>query len=298
MKGSYLDLGEDEFGKRIDKLYSRLENCNICAWECGINRLKGEKGKCNSGKSLKLNSAFSHFGEESCLVGKNGSGTIFLSNCSMSCQFCQNYQISQLGFGEKKTEKEVAEIMLDLQGRNCHNINWVTPSHFVPQLVKSLKIAKKGGLNLPIVYNTGGYDNIETLKLLNGIVDIYMPDMKYGSNKKGLKYSNIPNYWDVNRKAIKEMYRQVGDLKVDKEKIAQKGLLVRHLVLPNQAAESEKIMEFLSNEISEDTYVNIMNQYFPSYKANEYDNLKRSVTQEEILEVKNKAREVELYRGF
>lgn len=298
MKTNYLNLGRDKFENRVNKLYSRLENCDICAWKCGVNRLKGEKGKCNSGKTLKISSAFPHFGEESCLVGRNGSGTLFMSMCGCSCQFCQNWFISQKGQGERKSEEEIAEIMFDLEEKGCHNINWVTPSHFVPQLVKSLEIAKEKGLTIPIVYNTGGYDNVKTLKLLDGIVDIYMPDMKYGSNEKGLKYSKVPNYWDVNRKAVKEMYRQVGDLKINEEGIAKRGLLIRHLVLPNNIGESEKVLKFIAKEISKNSYVNIMSQYYPSWKSEDYEELNRRITKEEFEKVIKKAKELGLHRGF
>lgn len=298
MKAVYLQLSEKVWEERVEKLFQMLESCEVCSRKCGVNRLEGEKGVCKSGKELKMSSAMPHFGEERYLVGRNGSGTIFLSNCSLCCVFCQNFEISQLDAGEEKTCEEAADLMLALQERGCHNINWVTPSHFVPQLVKALKMAVDKGLKVPIVYNTGGYDNVETLKLLDGIVDIYMPDMKYGSNENGLKYSKVSHYWDVNKEVVREMYRQVGDLKINEKGIAERGLLIRHLVLPNGLAGSETVLKFIAEEISENSYVNIMRQYRPCWKAKDFPEINRRITGEEYDEVLEMARKLGLHRGF
>ena len=207
VKASYLSLSQDELYGRAEELRRKLANCDICPMDCRVNRLAEEKGRCNSGESLLVGSSAPHFGEERPLVGRSGSGTIFLANCNMKCVFCQNYDLSQRGQGSEMGPAEVADRTLELQSRGCNNINWVSPTHFVPQLVESLAIAIENGLEVPIVYNTGGYDRIETLRLLDGIVDIYMPDMKYSGNKAGKKYSGAPDYWEANKKAVKEMHR-------------------------------------------------------------------------------------------
>jgi putative pyruvate formate lyase activating enzyme len=210
-----------------------------------------------------------HFGEESPLVGKYGSGTIFFTNCNLRCLFCQNYSISQLGEGERVSKEELALMMLSLQARGCHNINLVSPTHVVPQILEALKIAVESGLHVPLVYNTGGYDSVETLSILDGIVDIYMPDMKYGDENIARELSGIENYPQVNKAAIREMHRQVGDLQTSQEGVAQRGLLVRHLVLPKGLAGTKDVVDFIAKEISANTYVNIMAQYHPCYKAHE-----------------------------
>lgn len=294
----YLSLSRESFSRKTEELHKRLKSCGLCGNRCGVNRIEGVKGRCGAGVNMKVSSVQAHFGEETPLVGRSGSGTIFLSNCPMKCVYCQNWRISQKGVGTEKTEEEVAELMLDLQERGCHNVNWVTPTHYVPQLVKSLRIAKEGGFETPVVYNTGGYDDPEVIELLDGIVDIYMPDVKYGSDKKGEKYSNVGNYWDVVRKNLKEMHNQVGDLKVDGEGIARRGLLVRHLVLPNGIAGTEKVLRFIARDISQDSYVNIMDQYYPRYRAEEYDGLRRKVKRKEVEDAKQRARELGLHRGF
>ncbi len=247
---------------------------------------------------MKVSSSFAHYGEERPLVGRGGSGTIFLSNCTSKCVYCQNWTISQGEEGKEVSEEEVALSMLFLQRIGCHNINWVSPTHYVPQLVKSLLIAREGGLEIPIVYNTGGYDCEDTIRLLDGIVDIYMPDIKYGSNENGSKYSKVQNYWDVVRKAVKAMHRQVGDLKINERGIAERGLLIRHLVLPNDIAESEKVLEFIAKEISTNSYVNIMDQYRPCHNASKYEELSRPITRREYLKVIEKAVHLGLSRGF
>jgi putative pyruvate formate lyase activating enzyme len=295
-----MKLKRGELEKRIKKLYQILEACQLCPRKCGVNRLKGQRGICQAGEKLMVASYHPHFGEEEVLVGSHGSGTIFLSYCSLRCLYCQNYEISHLGSGREYSELELAEMMLELQARGCHNINFVTPTHFTPQLVKAIKIASQKGLNLPIVWNCGGYENIEIIKLLEGIVDIYMPDMKYGDNEPGKKYSipPIPDYWDRNREAIKEMHRQVGDLKVDKRGIAKQGLLIRHLVLPDDIAKSENILKFIAKEISKNSYVNIMAQYYPAGLAFKFPELNRPVTEKEFLKVIQIAKKLGLKRGF
>ncbi len=297
MKPRYLSCSKEDFTSKIEKLYEILSSCSLCGHECHVNRLKGETGVCNSTDKIKISSTLPHFGEERVLVGKNGSGTIFLSNCCLTCVFCQNYEISQKGKGREVEPKELADKMLDLQNRGCENINWVSPTHYAPQLIKSLRIAKDRGLEIPIVYNTGGYDNPDLLEILDGLVDIYLVDMKYGSNQPGEKYSGAIDYWDLNKKAVKEIHRQVRDLKTENG-IARRGLMVRHLVLPNNIADSEKILKFIVREISKETYVNIMDQYRPEFEARNISNLSRRVNDIEFREVLDKARELGLSRGF
>jgi putative pyruvate formate lyase activating enzyme len=282
--------------EKIEKLFRILESCELCPRECGVNRLEGEKGYCKSGKELIVSSYCPHFGEEDVLVGTGGSGTIFLTNCNLRCVYCQNYEISHLGQGEPVSEEKVADYMMHLQKMGCHNINFVTPTHFTPQLVKAIDVAIPKGLRLPIVWNCGGYENVKTIKLLDGIVDIYMPDIKYGSAESAKKYSNAPDYFDRCKESVKEMHRQVGDLVIE-DGVAARGLLIRHLVLPNDAAGSREILKFIAEEISKNTYVNIMDQYRPAYKAYEYDDLKRRPTSKEYEKVVDIAKELGLERG-
>ncbi len=231
------------------------------------------------------------------MVGQGGSGTIFFTSCNLACVFCQNYEISQLRQGEEVSFEKLAEMMIGLQQIGCHNINFVTPTSQVPQIIKGLTIAKAQGLKVPLVYNTNAYDAVTTLKLLEGIVDVYMPDAKYADNKIALKYSKGAGYFEVMKKAIKEMHRQVGDLVVNQEGVATRGLLVRHLVLPNNLAGSKEVFNFLAKEISTNTFLNIMEQYYPAYKAYDYPELSRPITPEEYQEAVNWAREVGLKRG-
>jgi putative pyruvate formate lyase activating enzyme len=277
-----------------EKTNALLAHCTICPRKCNINRLAGEIGHCKTGKDAIVSSYGPHFGEEKELVGHNGSGTIFFGHCNLNCVFCQNYDISQYGQGNEVLSKELAEIMLKLQNAGCHNINLVSPTHIVPQFLQALNFAKDNGLNLPIVYNSGGYDSVETLKLLDGVIDVYMPDAKYSSNKMGEIYSNVKDYWDTNKLALKEMHRQVGDLVINEEGIAQRGLLVRHMVLPNRIAGSFEVLKYIAEEISQNTYVNIMDQYHPCFRANEFKELLRRITQKEYQEVMDYAREIGL----
>jgi putative pyruvate formate lyase activating enzyme len=237
-----------------------------------------------------------HFGEESPLVGINGSGTIFFTYCNLQCIFCQNYSISQLGEGTETSRDDLARMMLSLQVKGCHNINLVSPSHVVPFILDALELAAGMGLNLPLVYNTGGYDSLETLKLLDGIIDIYMPDMKYSDEKTGEQLSNIKDYPDINRAAVKEMHRQVGDLQIDDHGVAQRGLLVRHLVLPERLAGTEEVVRFIAREISTGTYLNIMAQYRPCYKAHNSPPISRPLLREEFQEAVTLARKQGLQR--
>lgn len=289
-------LENGELEKRKDKLFQLLSPCKLCPRKCEVDRMK-EKGFCGGVWNAKVASFCPHFGEEKELVGVYGSGTIFFSGCNLKCVFCQNYDISILENGEEIDARELAEIMLSLQRAKCHNINLVTPTHFIPQIVDALIIAAKNGLNLPLVYNCGGYESVETLKLLDGIIDIYMPDVKYGNSLAGKKYSNVLDYFEVVKKAIKEMHRQVGDLVV-REGIAEKGLLVRHLVLPNNQASSKEVFRFISKEISPNTYVNIMNQYRSLFKARDFKEISREITWKEYVNAVKLAKENGLHRGF
>ncbi|MEA2074448.1 MAG: radical SAM protein [Euryarchaeota archaeon] len=295
----YLETYESgELEERIEKLMAILNECNLCPRACGVNRTKGEKGYCNSDNHLTVSSVQPHYGEEDVLVGTHGSGTIFLTNCNLGCLYCQNYDISHLGHGQKITEEELALSMLRLQRMGCHNVNFVTPTHFTPQIVKALKIAIENGLHIPLVYNCGGYESKSTIALLDGIVDIYMPDIKYSDEESAKKYSNAPDYFEVCKEAVKEMHRQVGDLKVDERGIAVRGLLIRHLVLPNGLAGSAKVFKFIATEISEESYVNIMLQYRPIYKAYEYKELNRGLKMSEYQEALDSAKKWGLHRGF
>jgi putative pyruvate formate lyase activating enzyme len=296
---SYLKLYESgKLDERITRLYRILESCELCPRRCRANRLEGKKGYCKSGKELIISSYGPHFGEEPEITGRNGSGTIFLTNCNLLCIYCQNYEISHLGYGEEVSIGEAAEMMLNLQSRGCHNINLVTPTHFTPQLVKAISVAAGRGLKLPIFWNCSGYENVETIKLLDGIVDIYKPDIKYSGSEPAKKYSNAPDYFERCKEAVREMHRQVGDLKVDERGIAFRGLLTRHLILPNNLAGSEKVLEFIAEELSKTCYVNIMAQYRPCGRAYEYEELGRRPTSTEYIKVVNYARKLGLHRGF
>ena len=261
-----------------------LEECCVCPRHCGVNRLADESGKCHVTSQIMVSSYGPHFGEEAPLVGRYGSGTIFFTYCNLRCVFCQNYTISQLGEGSLVSREGLAKIMLDLQAKGCHNINLVSPTHVVPHILDAVELAVTMGLHLPLVYNTGGYDSVETLKLLDGVIDIYMPDMKYSDEKTAEQLSGIKDYPKVNKAAVKEMHRQVGDLRRDKEGVAQRGLLIRHLVLPNGLAGTQKVVRFLAQEVSLNTYLNIMAQYHPCHKAFDVPLLSRPVNQPEFSE--------------
>ncbi len=270
--------------KRIDEAYARMKSCCLCPRNCFVNRNEGQKGICKTGEKAKVSSFHPHFGEEAPLVGIHGSGTIFFSNCNLLCNFCQNYDISHLGQGTEVSNKQLAGFMLDLQERGCHNINLVTPSHVIPQILSALEIAVLNGLSIPLVYNTGGYDSLETLKLLDGIIDIYMPDLKFMEPQDAVLCGLPEDYPGIAKRAIVEMHRQVGDLKVSNSGIAARGLLIRHLVMPGNLSQTDEAMRFIATEISENTYVNIMPQYHPAYEAVNIAELNRQITETEFKE--------------
>ncbi len=297
---AYLKLLESgELERRVEAAYDRhLRSCDLCAWGCGVDRRAGKLGVCKTGELARVSSYFPHLGEEDCLRGWRGSGTIFFSRCNLRCLYCQNYEISALAQGADVEPEDLAAMMLELQAQGCHNINFVSPSHVVAQILAGVLVAARAGLRLPLVYNTGGYDSPAALALLDGVIDIYMPDIKYGDAAVARRYSNIPDYPRHNRLALREMHRQVGDLVIDPETgLARRGLLVRHLVLPGGLAGTRECMRFLAS-LSRDTYVNIMGQYRPAYRAARQDMgpLSRPVTAAEVAEARRIAREAGLHR--
>ena len=285
-----------ELEARIERARAILECCELCPRRCRVNRLKGETGVCRTANEAAVSSYGPHFGEEAPLVGSQGSGTIFFTHCNLRCMFCQNYTISQLGDGKPASKGEIASMMLALQQRGCHNINFVSPTHVVPQILEALQVAVGLGLSIPLVYNSGGYDSMETLKLLDGIIDIYMPDMKYSDDMNARRFSGVKEYPSVNQAAVKEMHRQVGDLELDEHGVAKRGLLVRHLVLPNGIAGTEGVVSFLAQEVSLNTYLNVMAQYYPSHRAFKIPVLSRPLTREEFAQAVKLAREHGLER--
>lgn len=293
-----MKLTVEQVAWRAAELRELMRECTLCPHECHARRLEGNYGVCRSTADAVISSAGPHYGEEAPLTGNRGSGTIFFTSCNLKCTFCQNYDISQMRLGRRVSPHELAEIMLRLQRGGCHNINLVTPTHMVPQFVEALVHAVKGGLFIPIVYNCGGYESVRVLKLLEDIVDIYMPDIKYSVNEVARKLSGAPGYWDIVRPAVKEMHRQVGDLVVDAKGIARRGLLIRHLVLPNNLAGSRAVMEFISREVSASSYVNIMDQFRPAYRSLRYNELGRTIKENEFREVLEYASTVGLSRGF
>ena len=294
---AYLDLLKSgELERRSIGTVNILKECTACPRNCRINRLEGALGHCRTGAHAKVSSYGPHFGEEKPLRGRHGSGTIFFSRCNLNCIYCQNYDISQSESGTDVDAQALANIMLRLQADGCHNINLVSPSHLVPQILAAIYIAAISGLELPIVYNSGGYDSLEMLKFLDGIIDIYMPDMKYSDEEIARDLSNVANYPTVNQVAVREMHRQVGDLQLDKNNLAQRGILVRHLVLPDNLAGSGNIFHFLSHTISMNTYLNIMAQYRPAHKAHNQTSLSRPITPYEYQEAIELARSHGLLR--
>ena len=284
-------LKEGKLQEKIGQAKERLRECTICPRNCKVNRLEGGTGFCKVGPRAIISSANPHFGEEAPLVGSGGSGTIFMTSCNLQCVFCQNYEISHLMEGQEVDTDALGGLMVGLQRLGCHNINFVTPSHVVPQILEAVKWAAEDGLRVPLVYNSGGYDSVETLRLLEGVIDIYMPDLKFMDPRISKELMNAPDYPEVARAAIVEMHRQVGDLQIDDKGIATRGLLVRHLVMPDDLAETRKAMRFLATEVSTNTYVNIMNQYRPCGRADEYPKIDRSVTRAEYTDAINSARE-------
>lgn len=287
-KPVYLSIDKKKEEYCFEWINNTLRNCYACPRRCGVNRLENKIGHCKIGRYARVSSAFPHFGEESCLVGWRGSGTIFFSGCNLNCVFCQNYEISQYPSGAECSPEIIAEMMLNLQSLGCHNINLVSPSHVIPQIIEALIIAKQGGLEIPVVYNTNSYDCIDSLKILENWIDIYMPDIKYWEEETAYYYSNAKNYPETAKEAIKEMHRQVGDLVISTDGIAQRGLLVRHLVMPGLINETKEILKWIVTDISKNTYINIMEQYRPLYKVLNnpcYSKISRRPTQEEIQEV-------------
>jgi putative pyruvate formate lyase activating enzyme len=275
-------ISQVELEDRIKAAYALLTPCRVCPRECGVNRLEnGKRGFCRSGLNPVISSVGPHNGEEPPLSGTRGSGTIFFANCNLRCVYCQNYPISQLGNGAERTPGELACQMLWLQEQGCHNVNLVTPTHFVPQFLKALDIARERGFDLPIVYNSSGYDSVETLRLLDGVVDVYLPDMRYADDRTAVQYSIAPRYVAVNRAAVREMFRQIGNLVADDQGVAKRGLIVRHLVLPGGLSGTEGVMKFLAEEISKDVYISLMSQYFPVYRSGEHPGINRRVTEKE-----------------
>lgn len=284
-KAGYLHLHrEGVLADRIETVLAALASCELCPRRCRVNRLQDERGICRTGRSAVVASYNPHFGEEQPLVGGGGSGTIFFSHCNLHCVFCQNYEISHDGEGVAASAGQLAAMMVSLQKQGCHNINFVTPSHVAAQILEALPIAIDRGLTVPLVYNTSGYDRVETLQLLDGIIDIYMPDFKFWNPQSARRFAKALDYPQVARAAIREMHRQVGDLVVDEEGIAQCGLLVRHLVMPGGLAETGKILDFIAREISPDTHVNVMDQYRPCGAAHDYPPIDRMLRQEEYQE--------------
>jgi putative pyruvate formate lyase activating enzyme len=277
--------------EKVKKALQMLEDCSVCPRNCKVNRTKGEAGICEGGYLPKISSYSPHFGEERPLVGSCGSGTIFLTHCNLGCIFCQNYSISHLGEGREVSFDRLSSMMIELQKLGCHNINFVSPTHYVPQILKALLKAVDRGLSVPLVYNTGGYDSVKTLRLLDGIIDIYMPDFKYSSSRVAEQYSRAPDYPEIAKLALKEMHRQVGDLMCDERGIAQRGLLVRHLVLPQGLAGTQEAMHFIASEISPNTYLNIMDQYYPCGDVSHDSPLARRITRQEYEEAVKAAKE-------
>ncbi|MDI9633129.1 MAG: radical SAM protein [Methanolinea sp.] len=301
---SYVGLHESgQLEHRVDAAWEILSSCRLCPRRCGVDRLGGETGYCGGGEMPKISSYGPHFGEEPPLVGFHGSGTIFFTGCTMRCAFCQNYEISQDGIGREVSCEYLARTMLLLQERGCHNINFVTPTHFVPQILRALTIAVNDGLTVPLVYNTGTYDSVDTLRILDGIFDIYMPDAKYGSDDVAIALSDAPRYVEIMQDAIVEMQRQVGDL-VTVEGVATRGLIIRHLVLPGNLAQSEEVFRFIAENVSIDAYVNIMDQYHPCGRVRmfkddpRYDALTRRLSPREFFAAVEAAKRAGLHRGI
>ena len=275
-----------------------LSECTLCPHKCKVNRLDGELGRCKAGKEIKYNLAMLYYNEEPCISGEKGSGNIFFSCCNMNCVYCQNYKISQLRNGNEITIEELAELFLNLQNKGANNINLVTATMYVPQIIESVKIAKKLGLKIPIVYNCGGYESVETIKMLNGYVDIYLPDFKYYNNDTAFKYSKIKNYFENASESIKEMYKQVGEPIIDENGRMKKGVIIRNLILPGKTEESKLILKWIKDNFENNVYVSLMAQYFPCYEAKKYDEINRKITQKELNEVENYLFELDITNGY
>lgn len=282
----------------VERAFAMLASCQLCPRRCGVNRLKGEIGYCKTGLLAKVCSFMAHHGEEPPVSGERGSGTIFFSGCNMSCVYCQNHSFSQGGEGREVSFEELASFMIELQNTGCHNINLVTPTHVMPQILKSLEIAKVKGLNIPLVYNTSGYELPEIIGMLTGIIDVYLADMRYHDEALSEKYSHAPKYPEYNRLCLKEMHKQVGAAQFDKDGIIKKGLIIRHLVLPNNISGTEEIMKFISREISSDTFISLMSQYTPYYKAEKFQELSRRISADEYESAKKSMESYGLFNGW
>ena len=279
-------------------MIKQLDKCEICPRKCKVNRNNNQIGWCKSTDRVKIGLYSTHYFEEPCISGDKGSGTVFFSNCTMNCIFCQNYEISQLGKGKEISIEELSNIFIMQQEKGVHNINLVTPTSYVYQIIEAIKIAKAKGLNIPIVYNTNGYENIETIKALNGYVDVYLPDLKYAEEKLAIDYSGAKNYFEVATNAIKEMIKQVGNIKLNEDGIIQKGVIIRHLVLPNHIENSKKVLLWIKQNLPNDIYVSIMAQYFPTYKAKENQELNRKLTKKEWKQIEKYVEEIDIENGF
>lgn len=279
-------------------MLEELRQCEVCPFRCKVNRLEGKIGRCGCKDKIKIALASLHYYEEPCISGNNGSGTVFFSNCNLKCIYCQNYEISQQGKGKEISEEELAEIFINEQNNGAHNINLVTPTMYVPQIIKALKIAKKNGLSLPIIYNSNGYENIETIKMLDGYIDVYLPDLKYYSNELSKKYSGIDNYFSVATKAIKEMIKQVGLPKFDENGIIIKGVIIRHLILPSHMQNTKNILKWIKENLPKETWVSVMAQYFPTYKAKEDTLLNRKLKIKEYKEIEKYLYLLDLKNGY
>lgn len=275
-----------------------LEKCEICPHKCKVNRALGNKGRCRCNDKIKIALASIHNYEEPCISGKNGSGTIFFSNCNLKCIYCQNYEISQLDKGKEITIDHLAEIFINQQNKNVNNINLVTPTMYVPQIIEAIKIARNNGLKIPIIYNSNGYENVETIKMLDGYIDVYLPDLKYYSNEIAKKYSKIDNYFFNAVNAIKEMQKQVGNPIFNEDGIIQKGVIIRHLILPNHILNTKKILKYIKENFDENTYISVMAQYFPTYKAKDDDKINRKISKKEYKEVEEYLYLLNLKNGY
>jgi putative pyruvate formate lyase activating enzyme len=291
---------EDKADRALDvtpSLYKAMEHCGLCGRQCGVDRLKGEKGACNAGSDPVVYSAMVHRGEEPPVSGDRGSGTIFFSGCAMKCVYCQNFRFSQSMTGRKELPEKLAETMLRLQDQGCHNINLVNPTHFVPAIVQALGVAFSRGLDLPVLYNTAGYDSWDIIRSLEGLVDIYLPDMRYSQDPMAVKYSQAPGYVDVNRRAVKEMHRQVGCLTTESG-IAARGLIIRLLILPEDISGTLESLEFIASEIGKDAHISLMSQYYPAYKARYLDGLARRIGREDYESAVRKMEYLGLCNGW
>ena len=279
-------------------MIEQLEQCTICPHKCKVNRLNGKIGRCRAKDLVKIAAATIHNYEEPCISGKKGSGTVFFSNCNMNCIYCQNYEISQEGVGKDISIESLADIFLHQQKRGVENINLVTPTSYIIQIIEAIKIARKKGLKIPIVYNTNGYESIESIKLLNGYIDIYLPDLKYANDDLAKKYSGVDNYFEITTKAIQEMYNQVKSINFNLNGVMQKGIIIRHLVLPSNIENSKKVLKWIEQNMPEDVFVSVMAQYFPTYKAKEHKEINRKLTKEEYDEIEKYLFSLKLNNGY